>query len=89
MTSKIYTQASRIIDSSSESIYNVIADYRVGHPAILPKPWFDGLTVEKGGFGAGTGLEPIVRVSAALAHLQLTSVSPDTSPIAATSGFLK
>lgn len=54
MTSKIYTQASRIIDSSSESIYNVIADYHVGHPAILPKPWFDGLTVEKGGFGAGT-----------------------------------
>ncbi len=54
MSSKIVARASRIINASPESIYNVIADYRVGHPAILPKPWFNGLTVEKGGFGAGT-----------------------------------
>jgi len=43
-----------IIPASPEVVYQVIADYRVGHPAILPKQYFKGVEVEKGGFGAGT-----------------------------------
>jgi len=34
-------------------VYSIIADYRNGHPRILP-PQFTSLTVEKGGTGAGT-----------------------------------
>jgi hypothetical protein len=34
----------------------VLSDYHVGHPAILPKPYFTKLTVEEGGQGAGTVL---------------------------------
>ena len=50
----IRTQASHEIDARPEAVYNVLADYRTGHPAILPKPYFGGLSVEAGGRGAGT-----------------------------------
>lgn len=50
----IHAEASRVIHARPEEIYAVIADYHVGHPAILPKPYFTGLVVEQGGQGAGT-----------------------------------
>ena len=34
--------------------YSLIADYRDGHPHILPRPPFVSLDVEQGGVGAGT-----------------------------------
>ena len=46
--------ASKLINAPVEEIYNIIADYRNGHPNILPKPYFLSLEVEAGGFGAGT-----------------------------------
>lgn len=46
--------ASTLIEASSKSTYNLIADYRDGHPRILPKPYFVSLDVEQGGYGAGT-----------------------------------
>jgi hypothetical protein len=45
---------SKVISVSAEKIYNLIADYRNGHPRILPKEYFLSLDVEEGGFGAGT-----------------------------------
>ncbi|MBZ0294449.1 MAG: SRPBCC family protein [Anaerolineae bacterium] len=52
--SKIRVEVSMVIDAPPEAIYAVISDYRVGHPAILPKPYFSDLTIEQGGQGAGT-----------------------------------
>lgn len=46
--------ASALIPAPAQKVYNLIADYRHGHPRILPKPYFVTLTVEKGGYGAGT-----------------------------------
>jgi hypothetical protein len=46
--------ASKLIASPTHTVYNLIADYRNGHPRILPKPYFVSLEVEQGGFGAGT-----------------------------------
>jgi uncharacterized membrane protein len=37
-----------------EVVYGIIADYREGHPSILPPRWFTHLHVEQGGRGAGT-----------------------------------
>src|SRR5688500_18502080 len=54
--SMIRSEASAVIDARPEELYAVVSDYRVGHPAILPKPYFTELTVEKGGIGAGTVL---------------------------------
>ncbi len=46
--------ASRIIHAPADEIYKVIADYRNGHPHILPRKYFLSLDVEEGGFGEGT-----------------------------------
>ena len=46
--------ASSIIDARPEIVYAIIADYRNGHPRILPHEYFKKLEVEEGGVGAGT-----------------------------------
>ena len=46
--------ASAQIQAPAEDVYAIIADYRDGHPHILPKPPFLFLEVEQGGVGAGT-----------------------------------
>lgn len=51
---KVDVDVSRVVDARPEDIYAVLADYRTGHPAILPKQYFKQLTVEEGGVGAGT-----------------------------------
>lgn len=43
-----------VIDPPAATAYAVIADYRNGHPHILPRPPFVSLDVEEGGVGAGT-----------------------------------
>ena len=44
----------RRIDAPAEAVYGVFADYREAHPRILPPSFFVGMTVEEGGYGAGT-----------------------------------
>ena len=51
-----HVEASYVIDAPAADLYAVITDYRVGHRAILPKPEFTDMIVEKGGQGAGTVL---------------------------------
>ena len=51
---KVHIEASEVIDAPPQAIYAILADYRIGHPAILPKPYFSDLTIEQGGQGAGT-----------------------------------
>ena len=46
--------ASRIFDVSPQRLYDVLADYRHGHPRILPRPQFGPLSVVEGGRGHGT-----------------------------------
>src|ERR1041384_5860716 len=46
-------RASAIIPARRERVYSLIANYRDGHPRILPKQ-FSNLVVEQGGVGAGT-----------------------------------
>ena len=41
------------INAAPDRVYRIIADYRHGHPTILPKQ-FRNLVVEAGGLGAGT-----------------------------------
>jgi hypothetical protein len=60
--SMIRSEASAVIDARPEELYAVVSDYRVGHPAILPKPYFTELTVEKGGQGAGTVIRTRMKV---------------------------
>ncbi|HTP07633.1 MAG TPA: SRPBCC family protein [Anaerolineae bacterium] len=50
----IHAEVSAVIEARPEKVYAILADYRVSHPAILPKAYFTDLTVEQGGQGAGT-----------------------------------
>jgi hypothetical protein len=47
-------EVARIISAPAAQLYGIVADYRVGHPSILPQPPFGALVVEEGGTGAGT-----------------------------------
>ena len=46
--------ATKIINARADTIYNILADYRHGHPSILPRQYFLSMNVEEGGVGAGT-----------------------------------
>jgi Polyketide cyclase / dehydrase and lipid transport len=47
-------QSSARIAAPASRVYDLIADYHTGHPSILPPQYFQALTVEAGGKGAGT-----------------------------------
>jgi hypothetical protein len=51
---KHHISESTIIAAPAERVYAILADYRVGHPGILPQPPFHSYEVETGGQGAGT-----------------------------------
>jgi hypothetical protein len=53
MIAKYTITASTHIDAPPDRVYGIIADYRTGHPNILPKA-FRNFAVEQGGIGAGT-----------------------------------
>jgi Polyketide cyclase / dehydrase and lipid transport len=61
---RIQIEASAVIDAPPEAAYAIVADYRTGHPAIVPKENFRDLAVEEGGYGAGTVIRARVRVGA-------------------------
>src|SRR5450755_4219037 len=51
---QIKVKADSVLDAPSADVYATIADYRQGHPAILPQENFYDLQVEHGGYGDGT-----------------------------------
>ena len=59
--SKIHVEESLIINACAETLYGIVSDYEVGHPAILPKP-MEGLRVDKGGQGLGTEITVLVNL---------------------------
>jgi hypothetical protein len=42
------------VAAPAATVYPLIADYRQGHPRIVPPKYFRNLVVEEGGYGAGT-----------------------------------
>jgi len=54
---EMITEISAIIDSPPSRVYNILADYREGHPAILPKKYFSEIVLLEGGKGSGTIFE--------------------------------
>lgn len=46
--------ASAVIPAAPRRVYGIIADYRNGHPNIVPPKYFRNLVVEEGGIGQGT-----------------------------------
>lgn len=51
---QIKAKAAAILNAGSDDVYTTIADYRQGHPRIIPPKSLYDLQVEQGGYGAGT-----------------------------------
>jgi hypothetical protein len=49
-----HVSESTVIAAPPARVYAILADYRVGHPGILPQPPFHSYELEFGGQGAGT-----------------------------------
>jgi hypothetical protein len=56
----ITVNESAVINAPAKKVYSIIADYKNGHPNIVPKKYFKSVDVEYGGFGAGTIINVIM-----------------------------
>jgi uncharacterized protein YndB with AHSA1/START domain len=68
--------AAAIIDAPPRRVYDIIADYRHGHPHILP-PQFRNLTVQRGGVGDGTEITFDVKALGRVQHFRARVTEPD------------
>jgi hypothetical protein len=50
----IAVTSSAFVPAAASTVYDIVADYRTGHPSILPTQYFGRLDVLEGGRGAGT-----------------------------------
>ena len=58
----LHVSAERSVSAPADAVYALLADYRDGHPSILP-PAFSGLKVLRGGTGAGTEIRFALRLA--------------------------
>jgi len=75
--STIHVEESRIIPASPQQVYAVIADYHEKHPAILPRPYFNDITVEQGGIGEGTVIRFSMTVMGRTFHYHQRITEPE------------
>ena len=59
---RLHASAERTVPAPAAAVYALLADYRDGHPRILP-PAFSDLTVLRGGTGAGTVIRFALRLA--------------------------
>jgi hypothetical protein len=52
----VTVEACGTVRAAADLVYSLIADYRTGHPRIIPPKYFQNLIVERGGMGAGTAI---------------------------------
>lgn len=76
--SQYQAEASAVIDAPPAHVYEIIADYREGHQAILPRPYFQEMRVLAGGRGAGTAVAIDMNVfgKKVAYHMQVSEPEP-------------
>lgn len=84
-----HVSASAIINAPAKRIYAILADYRNGHPRILPKQYFSSLEVKQGGVGAGTVLRFQMRVSGTTRTFLADVTEPDPGHVLVESNRLE
>jgi hypothetical protein len=65
------------VPSPAAAVYSLLADYRVGHPRILPPRYFPRLEVERGGVGAGTVIRFQVRLAGGTREVRAEITEPE------------
>ena len=69
--------ASALIHAPAKLVYDILADYRGGHPLILPENYFVSLDVEKGGVGAGTIISFQMRIFGKMQSFRAAITEPE------------
>ena len=75
---EIQAASSAVVAAPPSIVYGLIADYRRGHPSILPPKYFRNLRVEEGGVGTGTRISFEMRSFGRVRrlHAQVTEPEP-------------
>lgn len=68
---------SALILTQPKIVYRIIADYKNGHPKILPNPPFVSLVVLEGGYGAGSVLQVQMKVAGKLQTFKTFVTEPE------------
>jgi hypothetical protein len=68
--------ASARVNAPADIVYRLIADYRDGHPRIVPPKYFSNLIVEEGGYGAGTRFGVDMMVLGRTQHMRAVVSEP-------------
>lgn len=74
---EIIIQESAHIPAPPNVVYGILADYREGHPSILPPRWFTHLHVERGGVGAGTVIRFGMKSGGRVREMRAEVVEPE------------
>ncbi len=74
---KIHAEYTMDIDATPAAAYAIFADFNGAHQAILPKSYFQALSVEQGGTGAGTVFRTEVLVMGQTAHYHMVVSEPE------------
>lgn len=75
--SRFRISAEGLVNAPARVAYAVIADYREGHPRIMPRPPFVSLDVEEGGTGAGTIIRCQLKVLGRMRTFRAEISEPD------------
>jgi hypothetical protein len=75
--------AEAVVDAPAELAYALIADYRDGHPRIIPRPPFVSLDVEQGGTGEGTVIRFQMRIFGRTRSFRAAITEPDPGRVLA------
>lgn len=74
---RIVVSKTRTIPAPASLVYDVVADYRSGHPAILPPEYFGPLEVLAGGRGEGTRIRFSMKAFGRVTVGEATISEPD------------
>jgi hypothetical protein len=72
-----HASATARIDAPAREVYDVFADYRDGHPHVLPRQFFSSLEVLSGGRGAGTRIRVGTRLLGVEKTFDMTVTEPE------------
>jgi len=74
---ELVASRSLVIRAPPRILHAILADYRVAHPAILPKRAFLSLEVEKGGTGSGTTFRLVMKAFGAVRTMRADVTEPN------------
>jgi hypothetical protein len=72
----VIVEAEALVEAPPAIVYHFIADYREGHPRIVPPEYFRDLTVTQGGVGAGTEIRFTMTVFGIARELRASIAEP-------------